>query len=346
MAAIVAKASAPFEPESAAESDDSPPADSPAPSGSKEESPATKDEGKKADADADKSPSPAEDPKLAAKFAALGRRSEKLRTREDAIKATESKVAEREAALEARAKELESREARLRELDEAERDPQKLTAYLKSRNVSAEHVTAGYLAESDPGVRAELEAKRAMARAEALEKQMREERAAADAAKKSHEEAAARAVVEASEARFVAVISDEAKFEAANLAYSESERVALAYHVDKLARAKGLKWGIDEIAGAVNEFAEAGYALNARGEVVKNDRYAKIKARLTASPPAAPAPAVAAPSQTIGNGQRATPPKTMTNRDAAERSTTTDLDSLPMGERIRLLAERANAAGD
>ena len=290
----------------------------------------------KGDEPDEKAPKVDEDPKMAAKFAALARKSEKVRQREDAVNAQARDIAEREQRLVAHERNLSAQAADLREFESAKADPSRLLEWMVKRGIKVESIVSHSMAEQDPALRAELTSKRALSEAEAMRKEAAAER------ERSQREANQIAEQRA-EQEFLQVIGDETKHEAANLVYSRGEQLRVAYHLDRLAKEKGLGWGLSELAEAVNEFAAGGYELDSRGQVVKTDRYSKVRARLANGAPAPAAPAATTPVQN-GSGPHATPARTLTNSDASERSQEASYEDLPLEDRVRRVASRARQA--
>lgn len=277
----------------------------------------------------DKAPKVKDDPKMAAKFAAIARHSAKVRTREDAVNAKERTFVDREQRIAQHEQALSQQAVAYRELAEAERDPATLLRYLVKRGVPLESVVSHSMAEADPAMRAEKLTQKTVSEVEALKKQIAD-RDVRD------QHAASQQHVQQSEEQFLTLIADETKFEAANVAYSKSETLRVGYHLDKIAKSRGLNWDLASLAQAVNEFAESGYELDVRGNVVQSERYKKVKARFGATA------ATAAPTKvTPGTGPRATPAKTLTNSDAGERDQGLGFEDLTPEERIRRIAARA-----
>lgn len=285
-----------------------------------------------ASAKEEKAPKVADDPKMAGKFAALARKSESVRKREDAINSTARDIAAREQRVAAHEQQLSQQSAAYRELAEAERDPRALLAYLVKRGVPLESVVSHSMAENDPALRAEQVAKKALSETELLRKENEQLRKA----REDHESKQANAQAES---QFLTMLADETKFEAANTAFSKGESLRVAYHLDKVARSRGIQWGLGELAQAVNEFAESGYELDNIGTVVQSERYKKVKARFSSSLGAAGSPAPTTAKKV--SGQLAKPAKTLTNSDSGERAQEPGFEDLTPEERIRRIAARA-----
>lgn len=300
-----------------------------------------KGDGEKAktdDAD-DKAPKVKDDPKLAGKFAALAKKSEKVRQEEQRVRSEAARVADREQRVAAHEATVSQRETAVREFETVKSNPKALLDYMIAHRVDLEAVVAYSLAQQDPAQKAAYEA-RAGAKTAASEEAAKVRKEFEDYKREqaTREAAAARA---SAEETFTKEISDDTKYEATALTYSTAEATRVAYYLDGLAKKKGLSWGITEIAQAVNEFAENGYELDARGTPVKTGLYAKRKARLQPNGAQTPAAAGAASSSSAGTGPHVKPAKTLTNSSANERSTEVDLSDLPAEERIARLAAKA-----
>ncbi len=277
---------------------------------------------------------PKSEKKLAPKFVALRKRAEEAKAKEEHVRQTASQLQAREAQIAAYEKQLREREARASELEGLTKDPRKLLSWLTQQGVSLEDVNVAAFADADPAIKTQLEIKRQAAEVAELRRQLEQrdqerKRELEELSTREH-----RAYVASQEKAFVAAIQAEG-FEAVDEAYGEDEQLRVAYHLNALAGKRGLGWGIQELAEATKELAEAGLTVNSSGEVVRNVRYERIRGRKAPSP-----------TQTNAPKALASAPKTLTPAAVTERSSEApSLDDMDWQTRTRIIAERARRLG-
>ncbi len=279
------------------------------------------------------------DDKIAPKFAALARKSQKLREREQAFEATVQRVQQTERGLVEREQRVSQWMQRLESL---ERDPDALLTHLAQRGVRFDQLVEHATRAKDPDARISRVEQTVAERERQL--QAREERLTQS--EREREQKAARAAVEQD---FFRVIGDEDKFEAAHVAYGQDEMLRVADYVADRARAQGLNWDYAAIAEAVDEMARKGQTVDRDGKRVTSDRYKKITSRYqrkagdtNGTTTTAASTNQAAATHTNGQGRQA--PKasgTLTNRDASERDSVKAEEDLDFDDRVALVAERA-----
>lgn len=305
-----------------------------------EKRPAKAQDGGEDDAE-EKGPKVDEDPKLAAKFAALARKSAKVREAESKIAAERDRLNERERSLARSEQQVAAMVTSYREFEAAKGDPSRLLAYLERQGISLDKAVEHHLRAQDPEYQRARAAERTQSELEELRKRLDTERQQRE---RETNEARATREREESERAFLDMSADEEKFGAANAVYTDAEKLRVAWHIDQLAKSKGLRWGLQEIAEAVEEFAANGYELDSRGNAVKSERLAKKLERFRSN--GAPPQSTAAPAATAlppGNSRHVTPARTLTNSVANERASEADLSDLPLDERIKRLAARARS---
>lgn len=252
---------------------------------------------------------PTDDPKLAAKFAALARKQEKLLDTEAQVAARERQLAERHAQIEAREKQATERFEKLLA------DPDTFFRHLEGMGITFETLQAwskgsGPLAKPEKKpeyvTREELEAER---------KRMAEEAKQADLS-------ARREIVNRQ------FLEETDKHEAARLVFSPAKRIELGDEIAERAHRKGIRITLPEIAAAVNELAE-------------QDTW--YQARRQSSAPAMQKPAASAATEvTDSSGAQGSRANTIGNDVAGERASTNGGRRLTHRERLAMLQRRAD----
>jgi hypothetical protein len=256
---------------------------------------------KPAEGEAKKSADAATKDPTAARFAALARENEKaVRARQEAdTKAT--LVAEREAQVNAFAESLKAREAKIAEAearghDLLSREPETLFKHLESLGIDSmaklEAVAKKAWRKPGPATPAADDPNRPLTRAEFEELQKRAETSRAE---------------KAASAELVRISSDETKYEATNLVFSDDERVSHGQRIAAGLVRAGKAFSLADIADAVEALAQ------------RQPRWQKIQQRSAKSAEAgtstAGKPAMTAPASIA----RAAPgPKTPSNDSATD----------------------------
>ena len=276
--------------------------------------------------------SPAAEASPAAEETPEQKREREQREKFDKTVRAEGKIVRREAEIARREREVEAGRRKL-ETDTAQhaaildgardfvqklRDPASFLELAEQAGVSPERIAAWLRDSNDPQKAAATRAEQiASEKVRALEERFLEsERRAAESERR------------VAETQFLAHCkAHEEELDAALITFSERELLDKANELATIAARKGLGWGFNEVAEALNELAE------------QDPRYQRIKTRLQ---PGAPSTEAAATTQATTGRQAAKsgPTATLTNEATSERATITAKGKLPRDQRLRLLFSR------
>lgn len=181
-----------------------------------------------------------DDPKFAAKFAALSRQQARVRE-------LDAGAQQKLAAVQAREQELTTRHAavdqRAAQVEEMLTDPEALFRHLESRGATLEKLQA-WARDGKKGERLVPEVEKPKDPRDAPMTR-------ADFERIENDRRAQSAV-----AQFTELVSDAEKYESANFLYSTQEMQQLGDRIARDAGARGIRFTLQDVADAVNEYAE------------------------------------------------------------------------------------------
>ncbi len=255
------------------------------------------------------------DPKVAARFAALSRKSQKVRESEDKVETRSREVESAWQRVEARQKDVDAKAA---EFDLIEKDDDALFAYLEKRKLSAEKIIERAKNPKPP----EFVDTKTASRVEQLEKQLKDERDATTHAK--NQELAT---------NFIAFLDKDETYSAASMVFSDREKAEMGNQLGLEAAQAGLTWGWKEIADGLNKLA------------MQDKRYQRIspllRQQMEQAKPKSGTAGQSANEHPDQSGRRAPEATTLTNQHATER-TGTNGQRLSHRDRIARLLGRSD----